>query len=148
MRTFDRKVLRKIFGHPVESGCWRRRRNSEIYKPDDDEHDVVTFIKLGRLRWAGHVMRMEESDAAKKFLCAKTEGNGNRKRGRHKLRWCDELRQLGAEIGELPCSRERSGTIPLRKSGATQGCRPNGRRKTGTLTITRTTTTGVFQLRI
>ena len=33
-----------------------------------EEHDVVKFIKPGRLRWAGHVMRMEESDPAMKDL--------------------------------------------------------------------------------
>jgi hypothetical protein len=45
-------------------------QNSEIYKLDD-ERDVVRFIAVGRLRWAGHVMRMEERDPAKKFLCTK-----------------------------------------------------------------------------
>jgi len=29
---------------------------------------VMKFNKLGRLRWAGHVMRMEESDPAMKDL--------------------------------------------------------------------------------
>jgi hypothetical protein len=36
-----------------------------------DEYDVVKFIKLGALRWAGHVMRKQESDPAKKVLCTK-----------------------------------------------------------------------------
>jgi hypothetical protein len=51
----------------------------------DDEHDVVKFIKLGRLKWTGHVMTMEESYPAKKFVCTKTEGNGDKRRGRSKL---------------------------------------------------------------
>jgi hypothetical protein len=47
-------------------------------------------------------MKMEESDPAKKVLCTKPGGNGDR-RGRPKLRWCDELHdepQAGAEIGD------------------------------------------------
>jgi hypothetical protein len=32
LRSFDRKVLRKIFYPVVENGCWRRRKNSEIYE--------------------------------------------------------------------------------------------------------------------
>jgi hypothetical protein len=29
----------------------------------------MKFIKVGRLRWVGYVMRKEESDSAKKILC-------------------------------------------------------------------------------
>jgi hypothetical protein len=89
LRSFDRKVLRIIFGPVLENGCWRRRKNSAIYKLYD-EHDVE-FIKLSRLRWAGHVMRMDESGPARKVLCTKPGGIGDSKNGRPKLRWCDEL---------------------------------------------------------
>ena len=40
-------------------------QNSEIYK-HCDEYGAVNFIKLGRLRWAGHFMRMEEKRNCKK----------------------------------------------------------------------------------
>ena len=56
----------------------------EIYKLHA-EYDVK-FMKLGRLRWAGHVMKMEEGDSAKEVLCTKAGVNGNRKRSRPKLR--------------------------------------------------------------
>ena len=46
-----------------------------------DEYDVK-FIKLGRLRWAEHVIKMEESDAAKKVPCTKAGVNGDRERER------------------------------------------------------------------
>lgn len=39
-------------------------QNSEIYNLCG-EYDVLKFITLGRLRWAGHVMRMEEVEPAK-----------------------------------------------------------------------------------
>ena len=34
--------------------------------------------------WAGHVMRMEESDSAKEVLCTRLEGNEGRRTGRPK----------------------------------------------------------------
>jgi hypothetical protein len=43
-------------------------------------------------------MRTEESDSAKKVLCTRPGGNGCRKRGRPKLRWCDELEDV-ARVG-------------------------------------------------
>jgi len=67
VRSLKRKVLRTIFGPVLEDGCRRKHKNSEIYKLYN-EHDVVKFIKLGRLTWAGHVIRMEESDPAKNLL--------------------------------------------------------------------------------
>ena len=39
----------------------------------------VKCIKLGKLTWAGHVFRMEESDPAKKVFCAKPGGKGDRR---------------------------------------------------------------------
>jgi hypothetical protein len=63
-RSFERKVLHKIFGPVLENGCCRRHKNSEINRLYD-ESDAVKFIKLGRLRWADQVMRMAESDPAK-----------------------------------------------------------------------------------
>jgi hypothetical protein len=56
-----------------------------------EEHDVVKFIKPGRLRRAGHVM-MEESDPAMRVLCTKQRENGDR-RGSPNLRWRDVLQE-------------------------------------------------------
>jgi hypothetical protein len=58
VRSLKRKVPRTIFGPVLENGYRRKNKNSEIYKLYD-EHDVVKFIKFGRLMWAGHVMRKE-----------------------------------------------------------------------------------------
>ena len=92
-RSLERKVLWKILGPILENGCWRRCKNCEIYKLHD-ELVVMKFNKLHRLRWAGHVMRMEESDPAKKVLHTEPGENGYRKRGKPKLRWCNELEDV------------------------------------------------------
>jgi len=63
-----------------------------------NEYDVK-FIELGRFRWARRVMKMEESDSAKKVPCTKAEINGDRKRGRPKLRWCDKLEKEVTQVG-------------------------------------------------
>jgi hypothetical protein len=77
------------------SGCWRRRKISEMYKLYD-ERDVVKFYKL---IWAGQVIRMEESGPVRKVLCTKPGGIGDKKRGRPEVRWCDELEEDVARVG-------------------------------------------------
>lgn len=56
-----RKILRKIFG-ALKTGIneYRRKWNSELYQVYNDA-DVSSYIKVGRLRWLGHVNRMEDS---------------------------------------------------------------------------------------
>jgi len=51
------------------------------------ERYIVTYIKINRLRWAGHVIRLEEQSPARRFLVAVVEGR--RQRVRPKLRWED-----------------------------------------------------------
>jgi hypothetical protein len=66
------------------------------------------------------------------ILCTKPAENGDRRRGRTKLRCCDELEddaQVGAETGELTGSEERNGGKSLRRSRRTRGYCNNGRRK-------------------
>ena len=79
-------MLCKIFG-TVPEYQWRgAHKNPEIYMFYDEYH--VVFINVVDLDGLD-VMRMEESDPAKKVLCTKTGGNGDRRKSRQKLRWFD-----------------------------------------------------------
>ncbi len=87
LRTFERKILRKIF-RPVFNGTegrWERRSKEELYqrfaKPD-----VVQVVKRKRLQWLGHVLRAESSLMKKVFEeCP----DGKRPVGRPRTRWKD-----------------------------------------------------------
>lgn len=96
LRSHERSILRRIFGPVYENGTWRRRRNDELYDCYKED-DVVKFIKLCRLRWAGHVMRLDETDPARKACCS--EPGGRRARGRPRLRWSDEVGEDAARVG-------------------------------------------------
>ncbi|GFW46902.1 uncharacterized protein TNCV_2982581 [Trichonephila clavipes] len=62
---YERKILRSIFGGIQENGTWRRRSNLELYR-SYKESDIVNFIKMQRIKWAGHVIRMNEDRTTKK----------------------------------------------------------------------------------
>jgi hypothetical protein len=50
---------------------------------------IVTEIKVRRLEWLGHIIRMDGARVAKKVFVSKPEGR--RDIGRPKLRWLDDV---------------------------------------------------------
>ena len=98
LMTWERKILRKIYGPTKENGQWRIKMNEELmtkYKAPD----IVNVIKIRILEWLGHVVRMNETRSVKKIFEGKS--NGWRGRGRPRLRWIngveDDLRKLGVK---------------------------------------------------
>ena len=59
--------------------------------------NIVRMIKSRRLRWAGHVARMEVGRSAFKILTGKP--TGRRPLGRPRRRWEDNIRIDLEEIG-------------------------------------------------
>ena len=58
--VFENRVLRKIFGPTRDevTGEWRRLHNEEL---NDlySSHNIVRVMKSRKIRWAGHVARMD-----------------------------------------------------------------------------------------
>ena len=55
-----------IWAQMDENGEWRRFHNEELHSLYRS-HNIVKVIKCRRLRWAGHVGRMEEGRVLSKF---------------------------------------------------------------------------------
>jgi hypothetical protein len=54
LAVFERKVLRKILRAIKINNCWRRRHSNELMQLYGNL-DIVSFIRINRLRWIGHV---------------------------------------------------------------------------------------------
>ena len=82
------KILRKIFG-PVNIGTiWRIRNNMEIDKSIECANEV-RFIKAQRIKWLGHIKRMDQARPTRKLLGWKPMGNGPV--GRPRQRWQNDV---------------------------------------------------------
>jgi hypothetical protein len=63
-----------------------------------DETDLVTTIKIASLRWAEHIVRMQDNLPCKKITLDKQENR--RRAGRPNLRWMDGWSDEGCrEVG-------------------------------------------------
>jgi hypothetical protein len=72
LKVFENSVVRRIFGPKKnENGEWRRLHNEELHNLYPSPN-VARVIKSRRLRWAGHVARMEEGRDAFKILTDKS----------------------------------------------------------------------------
>ena len=80
LRLFERKVRRKIFG-PVR-GCddFCIRCNSELNKLLNDMDMVLQRIKMQRMRWLGHVVRIKKNAPTRKEFHAEIYGSLRRER--------------------------------------------------------------------
>jgi transcription termination factor 2 len=98
LMTWKRKILRKIYRPKQENGHWRIKTNKELMTKCKAP-DIVNVIKIRRLEWLGHVVRMNETRSGKKIFEGKLEGR--RSIGRPRLRWIndveDHLRKLGVK---------------------------------------------------
>jgi hypothetical protein len=94
--VFERKILRRIFGPICEEATWRSRYNEELYCLYD-ETDLVTTIKITRLKWAGHIVRMQDNLPCKKITLDKPECRMGA--GRPNLRWMDGVMRDAEKLG-------------------------------------------------
>jgi hypothetical protein len=67
LRIFKGKILRKIYWPIQEGDTWRMRNNEELNRSINRE-DIVKFIKAQRIRWLGHVKRMEAGAMPRKMM--------------------------------------------------------------------------------
>ena len=81
--------LKRIFEPKTDENGERRRLHNEELHSLYRSRNIVRVIKSRRLRWAGHVARMEEGRSAFKILTGKPIGR--RPLGRPRRRWEDNL---------------------------------------------------------
>jgi hypothetical protein len=59
MRVFENRLLRRRLRpkRDEKTGGWRKLHNEELHNLCSSPN-IITMIKSGRMRWAGHVARM------------------------------------------------------------------------------------------
>jgi hypothetical protein len=88
LRSFERRILRKIFGPVWDRGEWRIHYNAELNELING-HDIVRFVKAQRIRWLGHVERMSEEWLPKMML--KQRLVSRTRKGQPCTRWLDSV---------------------------------------------------------
>ena len=80
----------------------------------------MIVIKIRKLEWLGHVIRMNQTRPVKKIFEGKLEGR--RRRGRPRLRWIndveDDLRKLGVKRWRTKVLNREEWTSIIREAKA------------------------------
>jgi hypothetical protein len=97
--VFENRMLRRIFGPKrVEvTGEWRTLHNEEL-RDLYSSPSIIKIIKWRRMRWAGHVARIEKKRNAYRLLMGKSEGK-KRPLGSPRRRWVYNIRMDLGEVG-------------------------------------------------
>jgi hypothetical protein len=77
------------------TGGWRKLHNKEL-RDLYSSPSIIRIIKSRRMRWVGHVERMEGRRNAYRLLVGKAEGK--RPLGRPRERWVDNIKMDLREI--------------------------------------------------
>jgi len=98
LRVFENMVLRRIFGPRRDevTGEWKKLHNEELNNYYSSPN-IVRVIKSRRMRWAGHVARMDEERGVYRVLVGKPEGK--KPQGRPRRRWVDNIKTDLQEVG-------------------------------------------------
>jgi hypothetical protein len=91
LRAIENRVLRRI-SEPKRNGVtggWRKLHNEELHDFYSSPN-IIRIIKSRKMRWAGHVARMEEKRNVYRLLVGKPEGK--RTLGRRRRRWIDNIK--------------------------------------------------------
>jgi hypothetical protein len=95
LMVFERKILRKIIGPTNENGIRRVRTNQELDKIIKHKN-IINFIRAQRLRWIGHIERMQETRMVK--IMHSWKPISRRPIGRPKMRWEDDVRRYTQKL--------------------------------------------------
>ena len=90
-----RGILCPVYGNEKEN--WRILTNEEMYA-NIEKPTITEILSLHRLRWFGHLQRMEENRILKRVLFKNLETT--RPRCRPRKRWMDEVREDGEWLAE------------------------------------------------
>lgn len=86
----ERKILRKILG-PRKSvdGTWKKRKNEDLYMQTEN---IVVTMRKRRLKFYGHLVRMDENRLTKKIFKYITGLKATTK-------WVEEVKRDASEVG-------------------------------------------------
>ena len=109
LSVWKRKVLRKIYGGKEVGNMWWRRSNREIMDLYG-EPSIVNVIKCQRLRWLGHMWRLNNNRVVKKVFSAVS--SGKKRRGRPREKWFDSVQR---DLQNLNIKDWKSATMDKQK---------------------------------
>ena len=108
----NRQKIKKISSRPVRHISWTLSRpiltNDEV-RQRTQQSNIIEVIRKRRMKWAGHILRMDERRNPKQIFNYKSEGKQSK--GRPRKRWTDcleeDLSMAGLNLNGKTSGRHR-----------------------------------------
>jgi hypothetical protein len=98
VRVFENSVLRRIFVPKRDEVIGGRRKlHNEVLRNLYSSPSISRMIKSSRMKWGGHVARMEDKRNSYRILVGKSEGKRSLLRPRS--RWVNNIKMDVGDIG-------------------------------------------------
>ena len=101
LEVFDHRCLRNIariwWDHRIRNTVVRRR----VFGASCEKNSLVNVLRLNRLRWLGHVLRMPENRLPRRALFAEAEENWKKPAGGQKMTWQQDMKKQTAALGRI-----------------------------------------------
>ncbi|KAF2889949.1 hypothetical protein ILUMI_16224, partial [Ignelater luminosus] len=94
--NFRAKILRRLCRGKEEGGVWKRRTNKEVMELYE-ELSITNIARVQRIRWLGHVGRMEIERPTKQALLR--EISERRKREKRRKTWLQAVKKNIEKMG-------------------------------------------------
>jgi len=122
LSSFERQILRKIFGPVNIDDIWRIRNNMEINKLIESA-DIVRFSKAQRIKWLGDIQRMDQARSTSKLLDWKPMGTRpvGRARQRRQDDVMEDLKKLKVKHWKETAKDRRTGRDLAEKAETHKG---------------------------
>ena len=98
---------------------WIIQNNTETDKLIEGA-DIVRFMKAKRIKWLGHIQRMDQARPTRKLLDWKSMGTGPV--GRPRQRWQEDVMEDFKKLKMKQLTIEELGETLLRRRKPTKGC--------------------------
>ena len=101
LQVFDMRCLRHIAKISLSDKISNERVLYRIFKEGSARCSLPSQLNLSRLRWLGHILRMDNSRLPQKSIASKAPNSWKKAAGGQRKTWLKDIKQLASPLAKI-----------------------------------------------